>query len=182
MSLRIAQLQEVRTAPAAHGGRRWPEGPVRGGGCPCPSLGIALGMPWTRGGHTEAALCQRLSRIVIDGRRRAIASGASPHPANIPPFAYMAICEPLRGVFSFGLVAVPQDRLDGREGLGWKKLRMARRAASRARSACLQPASCSRSPNHLASMQTPYRDPASEWRSARERHGQNNGIPYRSFN
>jgi ribosomal protein L40E len=38
--------------------------------------------------------------------------------------------------------------------------------------ACLQPTSCNRSPNHLASMQMPYRDPASEWRSARERHGQ----------
>src|SRR3984957_2224254 len=47
----------------------------------------------------------------------------------------------------------------------------------RARSAYLQPASCNRSPNHLASMQTPYRDPASEWRSARERHGQNDVMP-----
>jgi DNA-binding transcriptional LysR family regulator len=43
MSLRIAQLQEVRTAPAAHGAGGGHEGPVRGGGCPCPSLGIALG-------------------------------------------------------------------------------------------------------------------------------------------
>jgi hypothetical protein len=29
MSFRIDQLREVRTAPAAHGGRRWPEGPMR---------------------------------------------------------------------------------------------------------------------------------------------------------
>src|ERR1700722_16931242 len=28
MSFRIDQLQEVRTAPAAHGGRPWPEGPM----------------------------------------------------------------------------------------------------------------------------------------------------------
>jgi hypothetical protein len=28
MSFRIDQLQEVRTAPAAHEGHRWPEGPV----------------------------------------------------------------------------------------------------------------------------------------------------------
>jgi hypothetical protein len=52
-----------------------------------------------RAGRTEAALCQRLSRIVIDGRRRALASGATPFLANIPLFAYMAICEPLRGIF-----------------------------------------------------------------------------------
>jgi hypothetical protein len=45
--------------------------------------------------------------------------------------------------------------------------------ASRARSACLQPVGCNRWPNHLASRQMPYRDPANEWRSARERHGQN---------
>jgi ribosomal protein L40E len=54
-----------------------------------------------------------------------------------------------------------------------RRAALTRRPASRARSACLQPASCNRSPNHLASMQMPYRDPANEWRSARERHGQN---------
>jgi hypothetical protein len=38
-----------------------------------------------------------LSRIVIDGRRRALASGAPhTHTRKHPPFAYMAICEPLR--------------------------------------------------------------------------------------
>jgi hypothetical protein len=42
-------------------------------------------MPWTRAGHTGAALCQRLSRIVIGGRRRALASGATPsQPTSCP--------------------------------------------------------------------------------------------------
>jgi hypothetical protein len=50
---------------------------------------------------------------------------------------------------------------------------MTNKIASRARSARLQPTSCNRWPNHLASRQMPYRDPANEWRSARERHGQN---------
>jgi hypothetical protein len=45
--------------------------------------------------------------------------------------------------------------------------------ASRARSTCLQPASCNRSANHLVSMQMPYRDLANVLRSARERYGQN---------
>jgi hypothetical protein len=54
---------------------------------------------------------------------------------------------------------------------------MTNKIASRGRSACLQPDSCNRSPNHLASMQMPYRDPASEGRSAQERHGQNDVMP-----
>jgi hypothetical protein len=73
-------------------------------------------MPWTRVGHTEEALGQRLSRIVIDGRRRALASGATAGPRQHPPFAYVAICEALRDIFSFGLATVPQEGLDGREG------------------------------------------------------------------
>jgi hypothetical protein len=54
---------------------------------------------------------------------------------------------------------------------------LAAAAASRARSACLQPASCNRSSNHLASMQMPYHNPANGWRSARERHDQNDVMP-----
>ena len=50
---------------------------------------------------------------------------------------------------------------------------MSNKIASRARSARLQPVSCNRSSKHLASMQMPYRDPAKGWRSARERHDQN---------
>jgi hypothetical protein len=41
----------------------------------------------------------------------------------------------------------------------------------------LQPTSCKRWPNHLMSMQLPDRNPAVEWRSARERHGQNDIMP-----
>src|ERR1700722_3199886 len=119
MSLRIAQLQEVRTAPAAHGGHPPREGPPRGWGCPILLSGSLQGMPWTRAGHTKAALCQRFSRIVVDGRRRALAPGATPQPRQHPGVAYMALWEPLRGIFSFGLVAVPREGLDGREGLGW---------------------------------------------------------------
>jgi hypothetical protein len=56
--------------------------------------------------HTEAALGQRLSRIVIDGCRQ--------HPT----LRLQAICEPLRGIFSFGLVvAAPREAWMGREGL-----------------------------------------------------------------
>jgi hypothetical protein len=65
-------------------------------------------------------LGQRLSRIVIDGRRRALASGATAGPRQHPPFAYVAICEALRDIFSFGLATVPQEGLDGREGRGWE--------------------------------------------------------------
>jgi hypothetical protein len=49
-------------------------------------------------------------------------------------------------------------------------------AERRIGAACLQPANRNRSSNHLASMQTPYRDPANEWRSAQERHGQNDIV------
>jgi hypothetical protein len=68
----------------------------------------------------------------------------------------------------------------GRAGAGcgsqdWRHDKQDRLA--RARSACLQPASCNRSPNHLVSMQMPCRHPANEWRSARERHGQNGIMP-----
>jgi hypothetical protein len=47
------------------------------------------------------------------------------HPVAILPFASMAICEPLRRIFSFGLVAVRREGLDGREGLGLGDLRRA---------------------------------------------------------
>jgi hypothetical protein len=58
---------------------------------------------------------------IVTNRHRRSSTGScvwATNPANIPPFAYMAICEPLRGVFSFGLVAIPREGLDGREGRG----------------------------------------------------------------
>ena len=52
-------------------------------------------MTWTRADHTRAALCQRLSGIVIDGRRWALASGATPTPPTSrpsPPWLSVSHC------------------------------------------------------------------------------------------
>jgi hypothetical protein len=75
------------------------------------------GLPWTQAGHTKAAACLGLSRIAIRRSSTGSCVWSYSNPTNIPPFSSMAICEPLRGIFSFGLVAFPRE---GSEGLGWE--------------------------------------------------------------
>lgn len=81
-----------------------------------PSQGIALGVPWTRSSHTVAALCPRLSGIVIDGRRRALAFVAT-KPANIPPLACMAICGCCAASFACPGAVLREDLMVGGRGL-----------------------------------------------------------------
>jgi hypothetical protein len=50
----------------------------------------------------------------------ALAPGSTPPRQNPPFFAHIAICEPLRGIFSLGLAVFPREGLDGWEGLGWE--------------------------------------------------------------
>jgi hypothetical protein len=74
-------------------------------------------MPWTRAGHTSCVMppiAHDLHSKVVDG----LFGLELLQPANIPPFVYMAICQSLRGIFSFGLVvAAPREAWMGREGL-----------------------------------------------------------------